>query len=190
MDVAGGARYTAVAIGLHWLLAVLIATAFCMGLVMTELPLSPARIRLYNWHKWIGITVLGLSAVRWGWRLRHPPPALPARIVATMPRWQRGCWRATHAGLYLLFFAVPLAGWVYSSALGFPVVWFGVVPLPDLVAPNKLLADELLRSLHVALAFTLAAAVLVHVAGALKHHWIDRDGLLARMWPGRRKEVS
>lgn len=173
-------RYSTVAIALHWLLGLAIVGTFAFGLYMTELPFSPARIKQYNWHKWAGITILALSALRLLWRLTHRPPAAPA-----MPAWQAKAASATHALLYLLFFAVPLAGWTYSSAAGFPVVWFGVVPLPDLVSKSPELA-ELLKTVHKTLAFSLALLVILHVAAALKHHWIDRDGLLARMNPWTR----
>jgi cytochrome b561 len=101
-----------------------------------------------------------------------------------MPEWQRKAAHAVHVALYLLFFAVPLAGWAYSSAAGFPVVVFGVLPLPDFVAPSKELA-EAIKPLHKILAFTMAALIVAHVGAALKHQFVDRDGLLGRMRPGR-----
>ncbi|MEO5697710.1 MAG: cytochrome b [Burkholderiaceae bacterium] len=177
------ARYDAVAIALHWLLALMIATSFGVGLFMSDLTLSPFRLRLFNWHKWAGITILALSALRLAWRLAHHPPALPSNVLATMPDWQRQAHRATHALLYLLFFAVPMTGWAYSSASGFPVVWFGVLALPDFVAVNKELADALLKPLHQACAFALAALVTLHVAATLKHQFVDDDGLFWRIWP-------
>lgn len=173
------ARYTATAIALHWLLALLILGSLAFGAYMTSLPFSPARLKLYNWHKWAGIVILTLSALRLLWRLTHRPPPDVA-----MPTWQRHAAHATHVALYLLFFAVPLVGWAYSSASGFPVVVFGVLPLPDFVPADKALA-EVIKPWHGALAYTLAALVALHALAALKHHWIDRDGLLLRMWPGR-----
>ena len=126
------ARYSRTAMLLHWVLALAIVGSFCMGLYMSDLPFSPQRLKLYNWHKWAGVTILALSALRLLWRLTHRPPAdLP------MPAWQRLAAHATHYGLYLLFFAVPLVGWAYSSAAGFPIVWFGVLPLPDFVSPDS-----------------------------------------------------
>ena len=86
--------------------------------------------------------------------------------------------------MYALFFAVPLLGWAYSSAAGFPVVWFGVWPLPDFVPASPALA-EMLKPLHMLAAYSLAGLIVLHIAAALKHQWIDRDGLLARMLPGR-----
>ena len=176
-------RYTATAIALHWLLALMILASLGVGLYMADLPISPTRLKLFNWHKWAGVTILALSSLRLLWRLTHRPPAdLP------MPAWQGRVTHATHGLLYTLFFAVPLAGWAYSSAAGFPVVWFGVLPLPDFVPVDKALA-ETLKDLHGNLAWGLAALVGLHVAGALKHHWIDRDGLLTRMRPGRSRNA-
>lgn len=172
-------RYTSTAIVLHWLLALAIVCAFGVGLYMADLPFSPLRLKLFNWHKWAGIGILALSALRLLWRLTHRPPAdLP------MPAWQASAAHAMHGLLYLAFFAVPLLGWAYSSAAGFPVVWFGVLPLPDFVPKDKALAD-LFKELHGLAAYGMAALVLAHIGAALKHHFIDQDGLLARMWPGR-----
>ncbi|HOY36878.1 MAG TPA: cytochrome b, partial [Piscinibacter sp.] len=156
-----------------------IVGSFSVGVYMTELPISPQRLKLYNWHKWAGICILALSALRLLWRLTHRPPA-----DVPMPAWQQRASHAVHGLLYVLFFAVPLAGWAYSSAAGFPIVVFGVLPLPDFVSPDKALA-EAIKPLHKILAFTLAALVLAHVGAALKHHFVDRDGLLDRMRPGR-----
>jgi cytochrome b561 len=173
------ARYTGIAIAFHWLLALLILVSLGVGLYMTGLSMSPTRLKLYNWHKWAGVTILVLSALRLLWRLTHRPPA-----DAAGPRWQQEAASWTHRLLYLLFFAVPLAGWAYSSAAGFPIVWFGVLPLPDFVSPDKALAESL-KGLHQWLAWSLAALVALHVVAALKHHFLDRDGLLNRMRPGR-----
>ncbi len=177
------ARYGAVAIGFHWLLALMIVGSLGVGLYMSDLPLSPWRLKLYNWHKWAGVTILMLSALRLLWRLSHRPPPLPQHVLSAMPAWQQHAHSATHFALYLLFFAVPLTGWAYSSAAGFPIVWFGVWPLPDWVSVNKELADAVLKPLHAACAFTLAALVLLHVAATLKHQFLDQDGLFWRIWP-------
>ena len=168
-------RYTATAIALHWLLAAAILASLLVGNFMSDLPVSPLRLRLVNWHKWAGITILALSLLRLAWRLAHrPPPDVP------MTPWQRHAAHAVHRLMYLLFIAVPLAGWAYSSAAGFQVVWFGVLPLPDFVAPDRALAATL-RVLHALLAYTLAALVALHVAAVIKHQLVDRDGLLGRM---------
>jgi len=170
-------RYHPVSMALHWLLALMILGSLGLGLYMTGLPFSPTRLKLYNWHKWAGVVILTLSALRLLWRLAHPPPA-----ALPMATWQRRVARGAHTALYALFFAVPLAGWAYSSSAGFPVVVFGVLPLPDWVPVNRELADGL-KTLHHWLAYGLATLVGLHVAGALKHHFIDRDGLLLRMRP-------
>ena len=177
MTSAVPTRYTTLAIVLHWVLALALIMSFSVGLYMADLPFTPQRVKLFNWHKWAGVTILALSLLRLSWRLTHRPPAeLPTS------QWQQRAGRWTHAALYVLFFAVPLAGWAYSSAAGFPIVWFGVLPLPDLVGPDKALAEGL-KSLHSALAWALAALAALHVGAALKHHFIDRDKLLARMLP-------
>lgn len=178
-------RYSATAIVLHWLLALLLLSLFVLGLYMSSLPFSPQRLKLYNWHKWAGVVVLTLSLVRLLWRLTHRPPELPPAVAAAMPAWQHWAHHGTHYALYVLFFAVPLLGWAYSSAAGFPIVLFGVLPLPDFVAVNKPLA-EAIKPWHAYAAYALAALVLLHVAAALKHQLIDRDGLMTRMLPGRR----
>lgn len=168
--------YGRVAIALHWVLALALVGGFCLGFYMAELPISPRRLRLFNWHKWIGITILTLSLMRWLWRLTHrPPPAFG------MPPWQHRMARAVHAVLYLLSLCVPIAGWAYSSAAGFPVVVFGVLALPDFVPVDKALA-EAIKPWHQGLAWTMALLVLAHLGAALKHQFIDRDGLLSRMW--------
>lgn len=137
-------------------------------------------MQYYSWHKWVGVVVLTLSALRLLNRLLSPPPALPEAIEAAMPRWQRFAHHATHLALYLLFFAVPLTGWAFSSAAGFPIVLFGALPLPDFVPVSESLA-EVLKELHEISALSMAALVLLHMAGALKHQFVDRDGLMNRM---------
>lgn len=178
-------RYSTVAIVLHWLLALVILTLFAVGVYMTDLPFSPQRLKLYNWHKWAGVSFLALTLLRLLWRVTHRPPALPVAVTRTMPGWQNRVYHATHHLMYLLFFAVPLVGWAYSSAAGFPIVWFGQIPLPDLLPVNKELA-ELIKPLHERLALALIALAGLHIAAAMKHQWVDRDGLLARMLPGSR----
>ncbi|MCU0927844.1 MAG: cytochrome b [Burkholderiaceae bacterium] len=176
---ASVSRYTPTAVVLHWVLAAMILSSLAFGLYMTSLPFSPARLKYYNWHKWAGVVILSLSALRLLWRLTHRPPT-----DTPMPAWQRRAAHAVHAALYALFFAVPLAGWAYSSAAGFPIVLFGVLPLPDFVPVDRELA-EALKPWHGWLAYSLAALVALHVAGALKHQFIDGDRLLERMGFGR-----
>jgi cytochrome b561 len=170
---------------LHWLLGMALVALFGVGLYMADLPFSPQRLKLYNWHKWAGVSILVLSLLRLVWRLVHQPPQLPAQVGKAMPRWQQLAHHGAHHLLYLLFFAVPLLGWAYSSAAGFPIVFLGLWQLPDFVAANPDLADAL-KPLHKLSAFAMASLVALHVAAALKHHFVDRDGLLLRMLPGRR----
>lgn len=172
-------RYSGLAIVFHWVLAVALIGSFSMGLYMSDLPISMQRLKLYNWHKWAGVTILLLSTLRLLWRLTHRPPPDVA-----MPAWQARAAHLTHVLMYVAFFAVPLAGWAYSSAAGFPIVWFGVLPLPDFVPVDKALA-EVFKQIHQIASFSLAALVVLHLGAALKHHFIDRDGLLGRMLPGR-----
>lgn len=170
-------RYSGPAIAAHWLIAALILVAFPLGVYMHELPLSPNKLKLYSYHKWIGITVLLLFVPRILWRLTHRPPApLP------MPAWQHRIAEGTHHLLYLLMFLVPLSGWLMSSAKGFQVVYFGVLPLPDLIGKSDGLGD-LFKEVHEALNWGLLILVGLHVAGALKHVIIDKDGTLRRMLP-------
>lgn len=183
------ARYSGPAIALHWLLALMILSSLSFGFYMTGLPFSPERLKLYNWHKWAGVTILVLSALRLAWRLGHRPPPLPAAVDAAMSPLRKTIFAGTHRLLYALTFAVPLAGWAYSSASGFPIVWFGVLPLPDFVPVDKLLADAL-RLLHLACAFTLAAMAALHVLATFKHQFVDRDGLLWRILPAPRRRPT
>ena len=168
--------YTRLAKFLHWLLALAIVLTFCFGLYMVELPFSPQHLKQYNWHKWAGMTILILSAVRLLWRLTHRPPALPANL----PAWQRLASSGTHALMYALFFAIPMAGWAYSCALGFPIVLYGVIELPCMLARDPELAKTL-KLVHQYLAYSLAALVSIHVLAALQHQFILKDGLLSRM---------
>ena len=173
-----GARYTPTAIGLHWLMAVLILGNFSVGFYMADLPLSPTKLQIYSWHKWAGVTAFLLVLFRILWRLTHQPPPLPTR----MPRWQQRAAHGGHALLYLLMVAIPLTGWLMSSAKGFQTVYFGVLPIPDLLAKDKELGN-LLREVHATLNFLMIAIVVGHVGAALKHHFIDRDDIMTRMAP-------
>lgn len=172
------ATYTATAIGLHWLIALGIAGSFAVGLYMQDLPLSPDKLKIYSWHKWAGVTIFLLVLVRLGWRLSHVPPAPPAGL----PAWQLRAAAAVHGLLYVLMIAIPLSGWLMSSAKGYQTVWFGLVPLPDLLQKDKALG-EMLALIHQWLNYSMAGLVLAHAGAALKHHFIDRDGVLPRMLP-------
>ncbi|WP_286999344.1 MULTISPECIES: cytochrome b [Comamonas] len=184
MPSSSAQRYTLPAIALHWLLAAGLIGLLVFGWYMVDLPFSPTKLKYYNWHKWAGVTILLLSVLRLLWRMTHRPPALPTAMAAAMPRWQQLAHHGVHHLLYALFFAVPLIGWAYSSAAGFPIVWFGVWQLPDFVAANPALA-EAIKPWHMISAYTLVALIALHIAAALKHQLIDRDGLLRRMLPGQ-----
>jgi cytochrome b561 len=182
VDSAGPAarapgRYTWTAIAFHWGIAILIVASFTLGLYMVELKLSPAKLKLYSWHKWLGVTIWMLVVLRLLWRATHEPPPLPA-----MPAWQRRAAAFAHWLLYLLLLVIPVSGWLFSSASGFPVVYLGVLRLPDLVAKDKGLA-EVLHEVHELLNYILLAVVIVHVVAAIKHHLVDRDPVLHRMLP-------
>ncbi len=171
-------RYSAVAIGLHWLVFALIISNWSLGPYMVELPLSPQKLKYFSWHKWIGVTIFLLAVIRVAWRLSHPPPPLPASV----PFWQCRAAHVSHLLLYLLILVIPISGWLYSSASGVPTVYLGWVQLPDLVGKDKALA-ALLKQTHIFLNMMLFAIVCVHVAAAFKHHFLDRDEVLARMLP-------
>jgi cytochrome b561 len=178
-----GHRYTATAIRLHWLMALLIFVALPLGWYMSDLPLSPLKLKLISYHKWLGVTVFLLAIARLAWRVNHTPPPMPS----TMPAWQRHAAHGVHHLLYLLLFAIPLSGWLMSSAKGFQTVYLGVLPLPDLIGKDKELGD-LLKTVHAALNTGLLALLGAHVAAALQHHFIERDDILIRMLPFLDKE--
>ena len=182
---APAGTYTRTAITFHWIAALLIVCNLALGISMINLSLSPLKVRLYGWHKWIGITVFLTAAVRILWRLAYPAPSPIA-----MPEWQRRAAAATHAALYVLMFAIPLSGWVYSSATGVSVVYLGLVPLPDLVGEGQGARAAVLWAVHATLNFTLLMLVFVHVGAALRHEYVDRDGILRRMLPFLRRNPA
>lgn len=179
------ARYTKTAKGLHWLMAVLFFGMLGLGFYMQGLPLSPDKLKLYSWHKWVGVTVFLLALFRIAWRVTHQPPPLPG----SMPRLMQIAAYAGHHMLYMLMFLIPLSGWLMSSAKGFQTVWFGILPIPDLIEKNKLLGD-LLQTVHVSLNYLFIAVLVGHIGAALKHHFIDKDDILTRMLPGSGKDKS
>lgn len=170
------ASYTRVAKALHWLMAVLIMGLLVLGLYMHELPLSPRKLQLYAWHKWAGVTVFLLLWLRLAWRVTHRPPPWPE----AMPRRLQQLAHAGHALLYVLMLLIPLSGWLMSSAKGVPTVWFGLWPLPDLIAPDRqwgLWLQQAHQALNLVLMLTLAG----HVGAALWHHFVLKDDTLRRM---------
>lgn len=170
--------YTRTAIALHWLMAFGLLATLSLGLYMADLPLSPSKLQLYAYHKWAGVSLFGLLLGRLAWRLTHQPPALPSATSES----QRWLVQVMHLALYGLMVLIPLSGWLMSSAKGFQTVYFGVLPIPDLLAKNPELG-ELLATWHGGLNLLLVVTVLGHAAAALKHHFVDRDDVLRRMLP-------
>lgn len=173
-------RYSGLNIFLHWLIAVLIVAAFALGSFMVDLKISPAKLQYFAWHKWLGVSILGLVSLRSLTRLLNAAPAFPE----SMSKWERMLANITHTLLYVLMFAVPLSGYFYTSAAGFPVVFFGLFQLPTLIGPDPAL-KPLLKELHESLTNVLLIVVGLHVAAALKHLFINKDGVFQRMLPGK-----
>jgi cytochrome b561 len=171
-------RYTKTAVTLHWLIFLLILVAFPLGLYMHDLPLSPHKLRMFSYHKWIGMIVLLLAVIRVSWRATHRPPLMPNSML----RWEKIAAESVHLLLYILIFAIPITGWVMSSAKGFQTVLFGVLPLPDLVGKDKELG-KLLEEVHAYLNYIMLGLVIAHVGASIKHHFIQRDDILTRMVP-------
>ncbi len=172
-------RWGWVSISIHWLTVLMVLSLVVVGLVMQELANSPTKIEVYALHKSFGLTVLALTVLRLLWRLVAGTPS----PVPGMPRWQHFAAQASHAALYAILLAMPLSGWLYNSASGFPLKWFGLLSLPKLSGYDPDVKAFAL-AMHEWLFITLAIIVTVHAAAALKHHYFDRDATLARMLPG------
>jgi cytochrome b561 len=170
-------RWGAVAQFLHWLIVALIIVQVTLALWADELH-GMRKLAMLARHKSFGITILGLATLRLLWRWMNPKPPLPA----TLKPYERRLAHLSHTLLYVLLFALPLSGWMMSSARGFPVSWFGFFQLPDLVPKSKPLYEALVTT-HATLACVLGAVVVLHIAGALKHHYVLRDDVLRRMLP-------
>jgi cytochrome b561 len=171
-------RFTVTAKAFHWATFLLLLASFGIGLTMVDMPLGPRKLEAYSWHKWVGVTVFVVTLLRLGWRGIHPAPPFPD----AMPRWQIVGARLSHAGLYSLLLIMPVSGWLMSSALGIQTVYFGIVPLPDLVSPDRALGDSLIH-LHHLLALTLAILIGVHAGAAVYHHFVLKDDIARRMIP-------
>ena len=174
------AKYTSTAKGLHWLMTLLILGLLALGFYMEDLPLSPEKLQLYSWHKWAGVTVFLLVWLRLLWRMSHQPPAYPV----SMSGLQQALAHAGHGLLYALMVIIPLSGWLMSSAKGVQTVWFGVLPLPDLLGRDKELGKQL-AELHSALNIGLLLLIGGHAAAALFQHLVHKDDILRRMLPAR-----
>jgi len=171
-------RYTNVAIALHWILAVGILLQIWLGFSLDDIPRgTPGRSVWVNFHKSTGITLAALILARLAWRVTHRPPPLPA----TMPAWERIAARVSHALLYVCMLGAPLAGYVASNFSKFGIKYFNLVVLPPWGTDDKAIY-AVFNTAHRVFALTLAGMILLHVAAALKHALVDRDGIMRRMW--------
>jgi cytochrome b561 len=179
----GPSSWNAVAKFLHWFIALLIFAQFALGWLATNWRLSPTKLDLFVWHKSTGMLILALVLVRLAWRLSHQAPALPVDMF----RWERAAAHVSHALLYVAMIATPLVGWVIGSAAGVPFRIYWRIPLPDIVAPDKHIAD-LAAAVHFSLGIALIALLVLHVGAALRHHFVKRDDVLTRMLPTRNSQ--
>jgi len=164
----------------HWTVALLIVVQIGLGLAAALWRLSPLKLELFVWHKSTGMLILVLMLARLAWRLANRSPALPPQT----PAWERCAAQASHVLLYLLAVALPLSGWVINSAAGVPFSIFWLVPLPAIVAPDERL-EELAKLVHFSLLVALCLVLALHIAAALRHHFVKRNAILIRMLPGR-----
>lgn len=169
-------RYPAPLRAIHWLTAVVVLIGWPLGYVLDDLPSGAIQNFGYNFHRSLGTLVLALAIVRVIARLAFGAP----RPLAGLPQWQVTAAKAVHWALYVLLFAVPIAGWAATSAFGARISVFGLFILPPLIAKDRELAGTLFE-IHGFLAFALAAVFVVHVGAALHHRFVKRDGVLARM---------
>jgi cytochrome b561/polyisoprenoid-binding protein YceI len=180
-------RYTSVAIFLHWTIALAILGMLVLGFTMNAVAPGPGspKIALIQLHKSIGITILMLSVARIVWRLMNPPPPEPP-----MPGWQKMLSSAVHFLFYVLMIVMPLTGWIMASASSdFPTRFFYMFDirlpvLPDLPAADRRGIEDAFDFVHGNLAWVMIGLIALHLAGALKHQVVDKDGLIARMAPG------
>ncbi len=171
-------RWGVVSLSLHWLTVLLIVGLCVIGFVMQELPNRPWKADVYALHKSFGLAVLAITVLRLLWRLVAGAPAPEPGT----PAWQRWAAQATHGALYAILLAMPLSGWLYNSASGFPLKFFGGFSLPKLSGYDAGV-KEFAHEAHEFLFLALAAIVTVHALAALKHHYVDRDRTLHRMLP-------
>jgi len=171
-------RWGSIAQFLHWLIFFLVITQFILASIAADLPLGMRKLAVLARHKSVGITIFVLVVLRLAWRWSNPTPPLPSGLKP----YERVLAAVTHAGLYVLLLAMPLTGWIMSSARNFPVSWFSLFQLPDLVKPNQAVYRAMVQT-HLALAWTLVLTVGLHVLAALKHHFVLRDDVLRRMLP-------
>lgn len=167
-----------VAIILHWVMAILIIGLLAFGLYMTRIPISAQKLKLFGWHKEFGMLVLMLIIVRLTWRLQNTTPSL-----ANLPWWEEIAARIVHLAFYFLMFALPITGWLVTSAADLPVSFFGWFVFPNLISPDE--GQRLLfTEVHKWLAYLLIVIFCMHVGAALKHYFINKDAIMQRMlWP-------
>ena len=173
-------RYGWGLVGLHWLTLILIVAACGLAWWLDTLPLSPTKLKLYAWHKWMGLLVLALLPVRIALRCCDPLPR-----ESELAPWEARLSAVVHGLLYACLLAAPLLGWLHSSAAGFPVVLFGVLPLPDLLGKDADLA-ALLKVGHEVAVYFMVSLVAIHALGALYHRHVQHDGVFQRMAPWMR----
>ena len=165
----------------HWLIALFIIGNMVLGYWAEGLSLSPTKVEAFYWHKTIGLTVLWLAVLRLLWRVTNPTPRLPGDMAG----WERALAHASHFLLYTLMIAMPLSGWIINSAANFPIDLYGFLPVPDLVPAdmNESAIEEVAKIVHYYLFIAICVLLGLHVAGALKHHFVNGDGVLKRMLP-------
>jgi cytochrome b561 len=178
------ARYTSVAVVLHWLLALGILSLLMIGLAMTQLSVTPLmQFSLYQLHKSVGITVLLLVVLRLIWRLLYRPPPMPD----AMSRFEQRAAESTHLLFYILMLGLPLSGWalVSASIFNIPTVLYGIIPWPNMPIlsnlSNKAPVEITLKTVHIYGAWFLLAVVALHLGAVLRHQFILRDDVLRRM---------
>jgi cytochrome b561 len=173
------ARYTNVAVTLHWLIAALVVTQLILGWWMIDIPKQPVGVRAFwfNLHKSIGMTIALLVVVRIIWRFRHPAPPLPP----TVPAWQRRAAATSHVLLYACLLGMPLVGFLGSTFSGYPIKYFGLT-LPQWGFKSASLKD-FFSAVHLSLAWVFMTLITLHAGAALKHLLHNRDGVFWRMWP-------
>ncbi|WP_206240552.1 cytochrome b [Novosphingobium terrae] len=167
-------RYNRGARLLHWTIALLIIANILIGIahayVNKDWPVIPL-------HKSIGLTVLALTLLRIVWRLTHRPPALPVQ----MPGWEKGAAHGLHGLFYALMLVLPLTGWVMSSAGQYPLRWFNLFAVPKFAVAKGSALVEVSRGSHGVLGLVFGALIVLHMAAALRHHFVLKDGILQRM---------
>lgn len=169
-------HYGMIAILFHWVMALLLVVMLALGLYMTRISMSLFKLKLFGWHKEYGVLVLMLVILRLVWRLLNIKPTLPPEI----PRWQKVSARVVHWLFYFLMFALPISGWLISSAAGLPVSFFGLFVLPDFISASET-ARHLFSEIHEWLAYALILILCLHASAALKHHFIDKNDILRKM---------